>query len=190
MKLDYANLKDVTLIDLVKQADHDALGALYDRYGRLVYSTAYSVVSQHELATEITQDVFLRIWQKAETYQPEQGKLITWIASITRYRAIDVLRRQSVRPEGNTVSWDLQEIQGLSDGTKRVEEQVELSLRSEKIRVALSALPEEQRAALLLAYFRGYSTREIAEELGEPLGTIKTRLRLGMQKLRGLLGEM
>lgn len=180
---DYPKLDDEALLRLITRADEGALGELYDRYGRLVYSMAMNTVGDPALAEEVTQDVYLRIWNKAATYQPAQGKVRTWIASIARYRAIDMVRRLNVRPEGNLASWAEGEAFNTPDQTN-VEEEVEVAQRKQQVRQALTRLPEEQRVALSLAFFQGYSHSEIAEILNEPLGTVKTRIRLGMQKLR------
>ena len=188
--MDYSKLADTALIRLIASGDQNALEALIDRYGRLVYSMAYASVGQAETAQEISQEVFLRIWQKSDTYDPEQGKVMTWMASITRYRSIDVLRRLSIRPEGSLLPFDLADMQGHDHKLANpVEEAVDVSLRRTRIRKALAHLPENQQLVISLAYFRGMSNREISEHLGEPLGTVKTRIRLGMQKLRSLLDQ-
>jgi RNA polymerase sigma-70 factor (ECF subfamily) len=186
--VDYGQLDDQTLLRLIAQAQQDALSELYDRYNRLVYSMAVNAVGENLLAEEITQDVFLRIWNKAETYSAQKGKVITWVASIARYRSIDAIRSQKARPEGHSVAWD---IEGSSDNPNHlnIEERVELTERQQRVRQAVAQLPEEQRQALAYAYFQGHTHREIAEVLGEPLGTIKTRIRLAMQKLRQSLAE-
>lgn len=186
--VDAHQLDDNRLIALIMREQQDALGVLYDRYSRLVFSMAYRTVGDHGLAEEITQEVFLRVWEKAHTYRPDQAKVITWIASITRYRAIDHLRRQKIRPEGNQAAWDDGLVQENAEAA-HVEQIVELRQRQRKVRAALALLPEEQRRALALAFFYGYSHSQIAETLRQPLGTIKTRIRSGMQKLRQLLEE-
>lgn len=186
--MDYQKLDDGTLLQLIAQTHENALGELYDRYSRLVFSMALNAVGDAALAEEITQDVFLRIWNKAATYNPEQGKAITWIASITRYRAIDILRRMSIRPEGNHPAWAGEEDFDLPDPVD-IEEEAAISQRKRLVRWAVSTLPPEQQTALSLAFFQGYSHSEIAEMLNEPLGTVKTRIRLAMQKLRQLLRE-
>ena len=139
-------------------------------------------------AEEVTQDVFLRVWNKAETYRAEQGKVITWLSSIARYRAIDLLRRRSIRPEGNLALW-VEEVGLKQPDPVDVEAEVELAQRRHRVRRAMAQLPPEQRQALAYAFFQGYSHSEIAERLREPLGTVKTRIRLAMQKLRQLLHE-
>jgi RNA polymerase sigma-70 factor (ECF subfamily) len=186
--VDYSKFDDEALLRLVARLQEGALGALYDRYNRLVYSLALNSTGDSGLAEEITQDVFLRVWNKAETYRPEAGKVVTWLTSIARYRAIDMLRRQSIRPEGNRIVWAEAEASLPSDSTD-VEEEVSSSQRRQRIRRAMSALPLEQRQALAFAFFQGYSHSQIAEALNEPLGTVKTRIRLAMQKLRHLLHE-
>jgi len=186
--VDDKKLNDETLLRLIAQAQESALGELYDRYSRLVYSMALNSVDDPALAEEITQDVFLRIWNKATTYQVEQGKVITWIASITRYRSIDMLRRLKVRPEGNRAVWAEEHDEPFeSIDPIDIEEEVQLNQRSDNIREAVAALPKDQRQALTLAFFNGYTHAEIAQILNEPLGTIKTRIRLAMQKLRQTL---
>jgi RNA polymerase sigma-70 factor (ECF subfamily) len=186
--VDYSKLNDETLLRLIAQAQESALGELYDRYSRLVYSMAFSSVGEPALAEEITQDVFLRVWNKATTYQVEQGKVMTWIASITRYRSIDMLRRLKVRPEGNRSDWAEEDDEPFeSIDPVDIEEEVELNQRSKTIRKAIAELPKDQRQALTLAFFNGYSHAEIAQILNEPLGTVKTHIRLAMQKLRQTL---
>jgi RNA polymerase sigma-70 factor (ECF subfamily) len=179
-------VEDAALVKEIASGSSAALSTLYDRYGKLVYSLAFHLVSDSGAAEEITQEVFLQIWNKAGTYQVEQGKVISWLASIARHRAIDTLRRRNVRPEGHRLEWTEDEEPDLVD-PGGVEDQVDTALRSAAIRRALNQLPREQRSTLALAYFYDMSHQEIAETTGEPLGTIKTRIRLGMAKLRELL---
>ena len=108
--MDYKKFDDQSLIRLIARTQENALSELYDRYSRLVYSMALNVVNDPGVAEEITQDVFIRIWDHADTYQSEKAKVVTWIASMTRYRSIDMIRRQKVRPEGYNVSWDTGDI--------------------------------------------------------------------------------
>ena len=186
--MDYKKLDDQSLIRLIARSQESALSELYDRYSRLVYSLALNAVGDPAIAEEITQEVFIRVWDHAGTYRVEKSKVVTWIASITRYRSIDVIRRRKVRPEGQSVSWDIESF-AVETGSMNVEESVEVSQRRQRVRQAISMLPDEQRQALAYAYFQGYTHREIAEILGEPLGTVKTRIRLAMQKLRQLLEQ-
>ena len=163
-----------------------AISELYDRYGRLVFSLALQIVGDSRVAEEVTQDVFVQVWNKADTFRPESGKVITWLASVARYRAIDVFRSQNVRPEGHQVSLE----DGFSfeeDREADVEPAVDRLIERQRVRHALQQLPSDQRKALALAYFKGLTQQEISEALNEPLGTVKTRIRLAMQKLRQIL---
>jgi RNA polymerase sigma-70 factor (ECF subfamily) len=149
---------------------------------------ALNAVGDQRIAEEITQDIFIRIWDHAQTYQSEKAKVATWIASMTRYRLIDIIRRQKARPEGHSVPWGV-ELPEHETEPVNVEQEVEISQQRRRVRQAISLLPEEQRQALAYAYFQGYTHREIAEVLNEPLGTIKTRIRLATQKLRQLIEQ-
>jgi RNA polymerase sigma-70 factor (ECF subfamily) len=188
--LDYSKFDDVALIRQIALARPEALSALYDRYGRLVFSLALHIVGEEESAEEVTQDVFFRIWEKAEIYQAEQARVSTWLTSITRNRSIDLLRKRKVRPEGYSLGWE--ELQPgwepASEG-RTPEDMTAQAMQTQRVRAAVASLPEEQKKALALAFFEGYSHSEIAERLGEPLGTVKTRIRTGMQKLRSLLHD-
>jgi RNA polymerase sigma-70 factor (ECF subfamily) len=186
--LDLSGLDDAALIVLIARSNSGALSLLYDRYGRMVFSVAYHVVGDSETAEEITQDVFVRVWEGAVSYRPELAKVSSWMISITRYRAIDELRRRSVRPEKNQVPW-LEETEDgipLMDGAESV---AETNLQLHSVRNAIAALPSDQRKVLSMAFFNGYSHSEISERLGEPLGTVKSRIRLAMQKLRQVFIE-
>ena len=175
-------MDDVALIRQIAQAKPEALGELYDRYGRLVYSLAYAIIADQAVAEEITQDVFIRVWQRAGTYRPEQAQVSTWLTAITRHHAIDVLRRHKARPEGSSLSWD--DLPPLTLAAHDLEDQAERSVQEARVRAAIAALPADQQEALALAYLHGYTQQQIAERLRQPLGTIKTRIRAAMQKLR------
>jgi RNA polymerase sigma-70 factor (ECF subfamily) len=186
--VNYSALDDETLINLIVRSHADALSELYDRYSRLAFSLALNLVGDHATAEEITMDVFLRVWERAGTYRPGQAKVSTWLTSITRYRAIDVLRRRGARPEQRSVSWaEVSSNRMVSpDG---LEDTAELAMQRQRVRAAIAELPPDQKQALTLAYFKGYTHRQIAEALDQPLGTVKTRIRLAMQKLRQTLRD-
>jgi len=185
---DYARYDDEKLISLITQLQEGALAHLYDRYNRLVFSLAFAVVNDRATAEEITLDVFMRVWQKAGTYRADQAKVSTWLTHIARNHAIDVLRRRAVRPDQYAVGWeDAVPNDELSENDPQAS--IELSLQRERIQAALAQLPQEQKQALELAYFNGYTQRQIADVLKQPLGTIKTRLRLALQKLRDILRD-
>lgn len=186
--MDYSKLNDETLIKLIAHAQADALSELYNRYNRLVFSLAFNIVGERNSAEEITLDVFTRVWERAETYRAERAQVNTWLMSITRYRAIDVLRQVKIRLETNSANW----AELPTDRVPHVigsEESVELTMQREKVRAALAQLPLNQKEVLALAYFKGYTHRQIAEVLDQPLGTVKTRIRLAIQKLRQILHE-
>jgi RNA polymerase sigma-70 factor (ECF subfamily) len=186
--VDYSTLDDETLIKLIVRAHADALSELYDRYSRLTFSLALNLIGDYATAEEITLDVFARVWEKAATYRPEQAKVSTWLISITRYRAIDVLRRRGSRPEQHSVSWAEVSSDAMIS-TDGPEEATELTIQRQRVRAAIAELPPDQKQVLALAYFNGYTHRQIAETLNQPLGTVKTRIRLAMQKLRQMLQD-
>jgi RNA polymerase sigma-70 factor (ECF subfamily) len=179
----YASLDDGALIDLIAGQDAGALSALYDRHSRLVYSIAIQMLGDGGRAEEVTLDVFTRLWENAASYDPARAKVRTWIVSMARNRAIDVLRRIGARPEGSSVPLSDVGHQLEANGVTP-EEAVEKTLEAERVREALAELPPEQEHVITLAYFRGYTQSEIADTLNLPLGTVKTRIRLGMEKLR------
>jgi RNA polymerase sigma-70 factor, ECF subfamily len=185
---DYALYSDEKLVSLIAQLQEQALAQLYDRYNRLIFSLALAIVNDRESAEEITLDVFMRAWQKAGTYRVEQAKVSTWLTHIARHHAIDVLRRRAARLDQSAVHWE-DVIRNVESSQPSPQESAELSLRRKRIYAALAQLPVEQKQALLLAYFGGYTQSQIAEMLAQPLGTIKTRLRLAMLKLREFLKE-
>jgi RNA polymerase sigma-70 factor (ECF subfamily) len=186
--VDYTTLDDETIIRLIAHARNEALSELYDRYSRLVFSLALNSVGDQATAEEVTQDVFVRVWQRARQYRADRGKVSTWLTGITRYRAIDQLRRRGSRPEQHSVTWA--EVSPTAvPAVNGPEEATQLAMQRERVRAALAQLPEEQKQVLALAYFQGYSQSQIAESLALPLGTVKTRVRLAMQKLREMLQD-
>src|SRR5512134_2214886 len=187
MKFDYTRYDDEKLIRLITELQEEALAQLYDRYHRLVFSLALAVVNDRATAEEITLDVFMRVWQKAGTYRADQAKVSTWLTHITRHHAIDVLRRRAVRSDQYAVQWE--EIVYAESPQQDPQESAELSLRRERVHAALPQLPPDQKQAILLAYFGGLTQSQIAETLKQPLGTIKTRVRLAMQKLQDFLRD-
>ena len=183
---DYSSVDDAALMRLVALSQEQALAQLYDRYNRLVFSLSLAIVQDRATAEEITLDVFMRIWQKAALYNPEQARVSTWLTHITRNHAIDVLRRRAVRPEHHSVELNEEAPRSEPAGPTPADS-AEESLQRERIQSALSLLPADQRQVLFLAYFEGYTQSQIAETLHQPLGTVKTRMRLALQKLRDYL---
>jgi RNA polymerase sigma-70 factor (ECF subfamily) len=180
---------DADLIRRVSAGNPLALEVLYDRYSRVVYSFALRIVGDSQVAEEILQEVFFRAWQQGGSFQSSRGSLITWLLSITHNLSIDEVRRKRRRPQKADAEEPESILSGLADEGQDVEEEVWLSSLRSTIEVALEQLPAPQREAIELAYFQGLTQREIADRLEEPLGTIKTRMRLGMLKLREQLSK-
>jgi len=186
--MDYTHLNDETLMGLIAHSDENALSELYDRYSRLVYSVALSALSNDSHAEEVTLDVFERVWEKAATYHQEAGRVVNWLMGITRHRSLDIFRQSRSHRENFEISWQAAESLALTDGNN-TEWEAYLEQRQEHIRWAVSQLPQDQKQALGMAFFLGYSHQEIADVMHEPLGTVKTRIRLAMHKLRRLLED-
>lgn len=182
----YRGLRDSQLVELVAEKDAGALEALYDRYGRPAYSLARRILAEETLAQDVVQEVFLSLWRDARRFDAGRGTVATYLLSMTHHRAVDVVRR-----EENLRRWRTSD-EGLElepDPKGRVEDEVEASERRAQVRAALGELPAAQREALLLAYFGGYTQREVAALVGVPLGTVKTRMAAGMRKLREALQD-
>lgn len=169
--------------------DLNALGALYDRYGSLVFSVGVRVLLDRQLAEDVTQEVFLRLWRRPWAYNPERGRFVSWLMSVSRNRAIDERRRLSRRAMAEETRDEA--LPELPDTNRFMDPLTEAVLADQRreVRIALDQLPVAQREVLELAYFAGLTQTEIAARTGDALGTVKTRVRLGMQKLRALLGN-
>jgi RNA polymerase sigma-70 factor (ECF subfamily) len=186
--MDDARPADAELLGLIALGQSEALAALYDRYRRLVFSIALAVVGDRATAEEVTLDVFVRAWRSAGSYRPDQARVSTWLIRIARNHAIDTWRRRKARPGDFAAAWPgALPAEPLPDGDPQ--ELVEASLRRARVRAALAQLAPDQRQALELAYFRGYTHRQIAHALQQPLGTVKSRIRLALLKLRDLLRD-
>ena len=182
----YGGLRDGQLVELVAQQDAGALEALYDRYGRAAYSLARRILTEKTLAQDVVQEVFLSLWRDARRFDAGRGTVATYLLSMTHHRAVDVVRR-----EENLRRWRTSD-EGLElepDPKARVEDEVAASERRAEVRAALGKLPAAQREALLLAYFGGYTQREVAALVGVPLGTVKTRMAAGMRKMKEALQD-
>jgi RNA polymerase sigma-70 factor (ECF subfamily) len=179
-----AQITDAELLRQIAGGDEEALASLYDRYKSILFSLILRILHSQPEAEDILQDVFIQVWNKAADFDEARGRPFTWLATLSRSRAIDRLRQLGSRERTATeASRDTPEIwvDAEKDAIK--------SEQSAVVRKALAELPEEQRRALLLAYFEGLTQTEIADKLKTPLGTVKTRMRSGMIKLRELLGD-
>ena len=179
---------DEALVTRVARGDSAALEVLYDRYAATVLGICLKVIGEQSLAEDILQETFWRVWQSAATYQAERGTFTGWLFRIARNLAIDSYRRRNVRPQA-IISADGSDpiLEETADPNSDVAEQAQSSLMNRQVRKALAALPGVQRQVIEMAYFYGMTRQEIAEATGEALGTIHTRARLALQKLRGEL---
>ena len=183
---------DVELIERIREGDDRALGELYDRHGAVMYSLARSIVSEPADAEEVVADAFLQIWRGATEYDRGRASVGAFLSVVTRSRALDVVRARGRRgaAEDRAAAWHTGGLAiALSASDVAPDRAVELRETRAVVRRALDALPEPQKEVILLAYFGGYSQTEIATRLSEPLGTVKTRVRAGMQKLREALAS-
>jgi RNA polymerase sigma-70 factor (ECF subfamily) len=172
-------VSDWSLLERVVRKDESALSELYDRYSGLVYSEAKRILRDTGAAEEILQDLFYQVWRTAEQFDPARGSLAGWLVVVARNRAISRIRRKSGKGEELQVN--------AVDLRVDLERSAGRSLMLEKVQRVMSGLPEGQRAALEYAYFEGMTHTEIAEKTGEPLGTIKTRIRSAMETLKKVL---
>jgi RNA polymerase sigma-70 factor (ECF subfamily) len=179
---DLAHLSDEALVALVSRSDETALAELYDRIGGIAYGLAHRILRDESLAEDAVQEAFLGLWRSAGSFIPERAKASTWILTLVHRRAVDLVRREQRRRA--------EPLEGAPVPAERsAEEAAWLHFERERVQVALAALPDQQREAIELAYYGGYSQSELAERLGQPLGTIKSRMFAGLARLRELLDE-
>ncbi len=170
----------IDLIERIRQQDEGALTEMYERYGQRVYNIAMHVLRNPVAAEEITQDIFFELWRKPDSWDPAKGRLLSWLLAITRYRAIDRLRKEQRRPALTAVAID--DLAHLLGSRETVGDNQHDN--GELLRNLLRSLPGDQRQVINLAFFQGMTHSEIAEHLKLPLGTVKGRIRLGLEKLK------
>ncbi len=173
--------EDRDLMQRIEAGDDSALALLYERYGRIVYSLTLRVLQNPALAEEATQDTFIKVWRKSTRWDPAKGRLSSWLLTVARYTAIDRLRSEQ-RQSPDTA--DIDAVPPIA-GEGGIPDAAEL-LDSRQLQRLLGQLPVEQAEVIQLAFFQGLTHSELAERLGLPLGTVKTRVRLGLKKLKGL----
>ncbi|MBC8161695.1 MAG: sigma-70 family RNA polymerase sigma factor [Roseiflexaceae bacterium] len=183
----YADMDDLALIAAISERDSMAIEALYDRYAAIVYRLAQRIVKNQEQAEDIVQEVFWRVWRRSGSFERERGRVAQWLFGIAHNLCIDELRRSRSRPISVYEDVDHPLIQQLPDQRIDVAGAVWHGEQRRTITSALQHLPDAQRQAIELAYFGGMSHQEIATKLDRPLGTIKTRVRLGLHKLKTVL---
>ncbi len=180
-------LADEELMPLVGRKDPEAFEVLYDRHGGVAYSLAYRIVGNRAAAEEVTQEAFISVWRSGARFDAARGSVRSWLLSVVRNRAIDFLRSKA----GKAPKLDFDDESALEQrpAAERTEEEALRRETAGEIRGALGKLPGEQSKVIELAYFGGFSHSEIAEILGLPMGTVKGRMRLGLEKIRGELAE-
>lgn len=176
---------DRAILDRVAAGDQSALAALYDRHGRSVYSLACRIVTDRADAEDVVQDVFTQAWRQASRYDHRRATVAGWLLMMTRARAIDRVRARSARPATSSAADT--SLPELPDPGPGIEAEAITTQSAERLRQALGELPDAQRRAIELAYYEGLTQADIAETMKEPLGTVKTRMRLALQKLRAAL---
>jgi RNA polymerase sigma factor (sigma-70 family) len=177
-----ATASDEQILEAVGRGDDDALGVLYDRFGRLAYGLAYRILRDQALAEDAVQEAFLTVWRSADAYKRERAKPSTWILTVVHRRAVDLVRREQ-RRRGEPLEAAPEPTAGPAD------EDASLRDRRTAVQSALRELPDDQRQALELAYYGGLTQSELAERLGVPLGTVKSRMFAGLGRMRELLAE-
>ncbi len=177
----YDGLDDRTLVARVTEGDGGALEALYGRYGRPCYALARRILADDQFAQDVVQEVFLTVWRDAHRFDASRGGFSTWLLSMTHHKAVDAVRREENLRKRRTTAEILEDRE--VDGPQ-VHDEVWSTLRGERVRAALKTLPDPQKEALTLAYFGGYTQREIAGLTNTPLGTVKTRMLAGMKRLK------
>jgi len=182
MPRDLAHLSDEALVALVARSDETALAELYDRFGRVAYGLARRLLRDDALAEDAVQEAFLAAWRSASRFVPERAKAQTWLLTLVHRRAVDLVRREE-RRRAESLGDEREEIVGATD------EAVWLRYERERVQGALRKLPDQQREAIELAYYGGFTQSELADRLGQPVGTIKSRMFTGLSRLRDLLAE-
>lgn len=185
---DEIRAEEFDLLRRIAQRERAAFEALYDRYANILYATALKFVKEDADAQDVVQDVFIQIWDKAKLYDPAKGKPLTWALTLTRNRSIDriraIQRRTRLRDE-----FEQETAKDESAGVREALSGVDASEKGQILRAAVGQLTMQQRKVIDLAYFGGLTQTEIAEKLGEPLGTVKARARRGLLKLKEILGD-
>ncbi|HEV2999799.1 MAG TPA: sigma-70 family RNA polymerase sigma factor [Solirubrobacteraceae bacterium] len=179
-------LADEELVERLHDGDAAAFGVVYDRHSTAAFSLAYRIVGKRNAAEDVVQEAFLSLWRSGGRYDASRGSVRTWVLGIVHHRAIDAVRRASVHDSRRASDEGLEE---RFAAPERTDAEVARRTEAGEVRAALGSLPADQLRVIELAYFGGFTHSEIAEMLDTPLGTVKGRMRLGLEKLRGALGE-
>lgn len=181
----HLSIDDLALMARIGQQDQEALALLYDRYAQVLFAVAFKILGSAEEAEEVVLDVWRQVWRQADAYSPQRGRVDTWLFMLLRSRALDRLRSLKRSERETAAAHDLTAAASLTTGDPA--ENALIAERCQQVQVALSQLPSEQRQVLELVYYQGLTHAEIAAQTGQPLGTVKTRIRLGLVKLRQTL---
>lgn len=187
LMLDLSRIADDQLVTRIASGDGAALEAMYDRYVRQCFGLALRMVREPALAEEVVQEVFLKLWSKPQSFSPHKGAFVSWLLSLVHHRCVDELRKRARTEVALGGDEPLDVLNTRPDPQPDPGEQVWVLEQQRMVRQALRELPENQRQVLELAYFGGLSQSQIAARLSQPLGTVKTRMRMGLQNLRQLL---
>lgn len=180
---------EIELMRRIKGRDEEALSELYDLYNRLLYGLIISIVKKREEAEDVLQEVFITIWERASTFNEDKGNVYSWIITLTRNKAIDRIRSKGYKTQQKaSQDVDAPEFSLEGDNFDPLETTI-FSDRAELVRKALTEIPDQQSEVLKIAYYSGMTQQEISDKLKIPLGTVKTRMRQGMLKLKDILGE-
>jgi RNA polymerase sigma-70 factor (ECF subfamily) len=174
---------DASILRAIQRGEQDAVASLYDRYGGIAYGLAFRITNDATLAEDVVQDAFVSVWKQAARFDPARGQVRSWLLTIVHHRAVDTVRRRTNRPE-----------RAMPDGAEdflaaegRPEDLAETIMDAAAVREAVQRIPEDQRRTVEMAYFMGLTHVEIAAEMDVPLGTVKSRLRIGLEKMREYL---
>jgi len=182
-RIAYGEADDARLLELIQQGDQDAVAAVYDRYGGVAYGLALRITGDAQSAEDAVQEAFVSVWKQAQRFDPARGRLRSWLLTIVHHRAIDAVRRKAAMNERSLP----EEPEQFVATRGRPEELAEWALEAEAVREAVRQVPDDQRRTIEMAYFMGLTHVEIAERMGVPLGTVKSRLRIGLEKMRAYL---
>lgn len=174
---------DDVLLEAIRDRNEQAIAALYDRYSRIAFGMAYRVLGERGAAEDVVQEAFLSLWRRAESFETTRGSVRTWLLSIVHHRAIDRLRGTSGRIRQDAAIDDFERVLAVEDPWREVSQVIQ----RETLQRAIAVLPQVQRQTVEMAYFDGYTQQEIATAMEVPVGTVKGRLRLAMQRMRSLL---
>lgn len=181
--------EEIELISRIKNRDEQALELFYDKYNKLLFSLVLSIVKRREEAEDVLQELFTKIWEKAHTYNEKQGSVYSWVVTMSRNKAIDRIRSRRYKSAMKEATDNESPYDHIESEVQNPLDQTILNERAGYVQEALNSIPKEQRQVIMVAYFQGMTQSEISVELDLPLGTVKSRMRDGMMKLKNILQD-